>query len=235
MAQADAPSESGDCVHMVSRNDGRELFFLADVAGHDARAARVAGELGGCVLDLARQERPGSLLSILNATLAGGWPPDLFVCAVCFWLDPQSGEGAIAAAGQLPPIVKHASSSRPVEVNAEPPLGVVGGHSYAERAFELAAGDVLVAVTDGVTDPLASGQDLLGLSALARLVDEAPADPGAVCATLLRAARRAGIHDDATVLAVAPALRVPVPWHLPAFAGTGPSSSAWAPSLQLDM
>jgi hypothetical protein len=75
----------------------------------------------------------------------------------------------------------------------------------------LAAGDVLVAVTDGVTDPLATRSDLLGLSALSRLVDRAPPEPVRVCASLPRAVRRTGPADDATVVAVAPGQRAVAP------------------------
>jgi serine phosphatase RsbU (regulator of sigma subunit) len=209
VAQAGTRSESGDCVRVASRRDGRELFFIADVAGHDARAASVARQIDRCVFDLARSSRPAALLSLLNAMVEERWPSDVFVCAVCFALDARTGEGSIACAGQLPPVVKGARRCRAIDVEGEPPLGIVPGYGYGEEPFTLAPGELLVAATDGVTDPLATRNDLLGLSALARLVEWAPPDPNQLCATLLRAAQRAGIQDDATVLAVAPGLRAP--------------------------
>jgi serine phosphatase RsbU (regulator of sigma subunit) len=205
IAQAGA-GPNGDCARVVARADGQALFFVGDVAGHDARAARLAREIDDRVLDLARTTRPGALLTILNAALEASWPCDAFVSAVCFSFDPLTGEGSIATAGQFPPIVKGASSSRAIDVEGGPPLGVLSRHSYAELPFSLAFGDVLVAVTDGITDPLATRVDLLGLATLARLVDGAAPDPADVCASLLRAARRSGLHDDATVVAVAPRL-----------------------------
>jgi serine phosphatase RsbU (regulator of sigma subunit) len=228
VAQAGGRRDSGDCVRVVSRRDGRELFFIADVAGHDARAARVARQLDRCVFDLARSSRPAALLSILNAVVEERWPSDVFVCAVCFALDTRTGEGSIASAGQLPPVVKGAARCRAIDVEGEPPLGIVPGYGYAEEPFRLAPGELLVAVTDGVTDPLASRNDLLGLSALARLVEWAPPDPNQLCATVLRAARRAGIQDDATVLAVAPALRAPA---LAAIAAIGTRGRVERPRL----
>jgi serine phosphatase RsbU (regulator of sigma subunit) len=204
IAQADAPERSGDCAQVVSRWDGRALFFVGDVAGHDARAALLARQIDARVCDLAGRTGPGALLTALNGAVAASWPPDLFVSAVCFSLDPVTGAGTIAVAGQLPPIVKGLLSSAPVDVQGGPPLGVVAAHVYVERGIDLAAHELLVAVTDGVTDPLATRQDLLGLSALAQIVDHAPPDPTGVCAALLRAARRAGLHDNATVVAAAP-------------------------------
>jgi serine phosphatase RsbU (regulator of sigma subunit) len=201
----------GDCVRVVSQPDGLILFFVGDVAGHDARAAELARELDSLVLNLAGGAAPGQLLSILNVTIDARWPSDVFVCAVCFTIDPLTGEGSIAAAGQLPPVVKGASSAFPVDVKGGPPLGVMAVPGYAERPFKLGAGEILVAVTDGVTDPVAAERDLLGISALGDLIDGAPSDPTDVCAALLQAARRAGLRDDATVVAVAPSMRAIAP------------------------
>ena len=218
VARANAATGSGDCARVASQRDGQALFFLGDVAGHDARAARLARELDVRVADLAASSGPGQLLTNLNAALETAWPPDVFVCAVCFSLDPLTGRGSIAVAGQLPPIVKGPSSSWPVSVQSGPPLGVVPEHGYDESAFVLVAGDLLVAVTDGITDPLGSGPDLLGLSALARLVDRGSPNPADLCASLLAAARGPGLCDDATVLAIA----VPLQDFAPSgFIGTG--------------
>jgi len=74
---------------------------------------------------------------------------------------------------------------------------------YPERDFTLGGEDVLVAVTDGITDPLATGSDQLGLAALARVLAGAPVGPAGICASLMSATRRFGGGDDATVLAVA--------------------------------
>ena len=195
---------SGDCVRIVSLRDGRALFFVGDVAGHDARAAGLALELDGLVSHLAPWASPGALLGELNAVVEASWPSDVFVSAICFLLDPATGRGTIAAAGQVPPVVRRASGCREVEMRTGPALGLVGDQRYLESAFILEAGDVLVAVTDGITDPFATCSDLLGLDALARLLDASPATPTAVCASVLSNSRSIGLEDDATVLVVAP-------------------------------
>jgi serine phosphatase RsbU (regulator of sigma subunit) len=208
IAQVGVTTGSGDCIHVVAQADRKALFFLADVAGHDARAARFARDLDVMVSRVAGSMDPGALLTTLNAAIEPNWPPDLFVSAVCFSLDQRTGRGSIAVAGQLPPIVKGPSSTSIVAVQSGPPLGVVAGQTYEERPLELAAGEVLVATTDGVTDRLAAEDDLLGLSRLSRIVDDGPAAPRETCAALLQAARRVGLMDDATILAVAPASHV---------------------------
>lgn len=199
--------DGGDCVRVVSQRGALLLFFVGDVAGHDARAAQLAHDLDTLVLRLAPASRPGLLLSTLNAIVEAEWPPDAFVCAVCFALDPLTGEAWIATAGQLPPIVKSSSSALRVEVHGGPPLGMVAAHRYAENAFKLARDEILVAVTDGITDLLAEGSDPLGIAALGDLVVRTSPDPTDVCTALMDAARDIGLRDDATVLAIAPALR----------------------------
>jgi serine phosphatase RsbU (regulator of sigma subunit) len=207
VVQTSPGGTTGDCARIVPRGDGRALFFVGDVAGHDQRAAAFAAELDSHVSHLARWAEPGELLQELNVAVEASWPCDVFVSALCFVLDPASGQGTIAAAGQVPPVIRGASSFRTVDVHAGPALGRLADQQYPERALLLEAGDVLVAVTDGITDPFATRSDVLGLGALARILDAGPVGPAAVCATVLSATRRIGLRDDATVLAIAPALR----------------------------
>jgi len=211
IAQTSSNAVSGDCARVVARTNGETLFFVGDVAGHDVRAGRLARQVDAFVTRWGPEASPKTLLTRLNAVMVATWPSDLFVSAVCFSIDPANGRAVIAAAGQLPPVIKGVTSSSTVEVHVGLPLGICAGHRYFERALRLAAGDVLVAVTDGVTDPLATGSDLLGLSELSRLVDLAPPEPVRVCASLLRAVRRSGPADDATVVAVAPGQREVAP------------------------
>jgi serine phosphatase RsbU (regulator of sigma subunit) len=207
IGRANDGGPSGDCARVFFRRHGMALCFLGDVAGHDAEAARLARELEALVSAAADWMAPGALLSWLNAELEATWPPDLFVSAICLSFDAETGRGTAALAGQLPPIVRGPWMTSTLDVTPGPPLGILADERYPEGEFGLRPGELLVAVTDGITDPLASDADLLGMTALAQLVERAPADPHEVCASLLRAAGRAGVRDDATVLAMAPAVR----------------------------
>jgi serine phosphatase RsbU (regulator of sigma subunit) len=149
---------------------------------------------------------PGALLAKLNAALEAAWPSDLFVSAVCLVIDPQRGRATIALAGQMPPLVRNPSSTRWLRMEAGPALGILAEQRYPERDIVLGARDLLVVVTDGVTDPLASDMDLLGLAAMARIVHRASSDPNDICASLLGSHGRSRPADDATVLTVAPAI-----------------------------
>ena len=131
--------------------DGGALCFLGDVTGHDAKAAALARELEALVTEMAPRMAPGALLSWLNAELEAAWPPDLFVSAVCFSFDADTQRGAIALAGQMPPVIRSPWTAAALDVTAGPPLGILAGERYRERRFGLSTGELLVAVTDGIT------------------------------------------------------------------------------------
>jgi serine phosphatase RsbU (regulator of sigma subunit) len=193
---------SGDCTKAFSCANGRVLFFVGDVTGHDDRAASHAVDLGSRLVRMAEPLSPGRLLASLNTELEACWPSDLFVSAVCLSLDAWTGHGTIAVAGQLPPVVRRLSATTPLEVEAGLPLGILADQRYVERDFDLDPFDLLVTVTDGITDPLATEPDFLGLAALAGIVQRAAPSADQLCAAVLDAAERCHFGDDATVLVV---------------------------------
>jgi serine phosphatase RsbU (regulator of sigma subunit) len=212
IARQSVGARSGDLARAFPHRDGRALLFIGDVSGHDDRAANLAGELEARVTGMARWMSPGSLLSELNSFLEATSDSDVFVTAICLSLDARSGVGTIAVAGHLPPIIKGMRSTRVLDADGGPPLGVLAGKRYRERDFALGHDEMLVAVTDGVTDPLATKVDLLGLAALVEIVARAPLSPERACLSLLQTAKGFGWPDDATVLAVGRR-----PYQVPAF------------------
>jgi serine phosphatase RsbU (regulator of sigma subunit) len=206
IGRATPDTPSGDCAHVVRRRDDVVLCFLGDVCGHDSRAAAHARDLESRVRELAQWMSPGPLLATLNGALEAVWPSDMFVSAVCFAVDLQTGRVKIALAGQMPPLVRSRSSICWLEMKAGAALGALRDQSYPERELVLGVDDLLIAATDGVTDPLATEVDVLGFAAMARIVREASPDPRNICASMLGEAGRSCRPDDATVLAVGPAI-----------------------------
>lgn len=197
---ADEPG--GDFAIVAPSWDGHIFCLLGDVTGHGRHAARFASELDRFVRDFAKRLHPGALLGELNALIEAGWAPNIFVSAVCLSLDAEHGCGTVAVAGQLPPVVR-TRTTHPLAIVSGPPLGVVSGQVYLDTPFELADGDVMVLVTDGITDPLGTDLDALGVEALIEMVDGAPRNLTELCTGILKATETRGSHDDATVIAIA--------------------------------
>lgn len=193
---------NGDCVCIINGEGGRLILFVADVAGHDAAAASFAADLRGRVAALGRHLSPGPLLTALNVALEASWPPEMFACAVCLSFSPRTGEAVLAVAGQLPPLMKRRTSCAFVHLRSGPALGLFADHRYVEKRVTMAPGEILVAVTDGVTDPLATLEDPLGADRLAALIGALPAETGDLPDRLLLRIHRGAQHDDASVLTV---------------------------------
>jgi sigma-B regulation protein RsbU (phosphoserine phosphatase) len=196
---ADEPG--GDLAIVVPGWKDDVFCFLGDVMGHGTRAGRFAQELEALVRTLAERLSPGDLLGELNARMEAGGLPNVFASAVCLSLDAARGWGTVAVAGQFPPVVR-TTTTRLLSVASGPPVGVFPNQVYSEAQFELSDGDVMVLVTDGVTDPFATERDPLGLEALIELVDRAPPDLTALCADLLKATEARDSQDDATIIAL---------------------------------
>lgn len=203
IARARPSASSGDCARVASGRGGETVCFLGDVAGHGPQAAALARDLEARVARLVGILPCGALLSALNSALETCWPTDRFVSAVCFSYDAWTGHGSVAVAGQLPPLIKRIASTCPLDVLAGPALGLLPRQRYRQSEFFLAPGDILVAVTDGVTDALATSRDVLGVDGAARVVDRAAAEPNDICASLLEAAGAQGFRDDATIVVAA--------------------------------
>lgn len=199
VAHARPPSSSGDCARVSAGRDGELVCFLADVSGHGPDAAALARDLEARFSALPWRSS-GVSLTALNQIVNATWQPDRFASAICFAFDTWTGRGTVAVAGQLPPIVKRGTEARPLQTVPGPALGLVPDHQYTETEFFLAPEDALVAVTDGITDPLATTSDLLGMRKAIHLLGLVPLEPHQICACLLTAAAQQGFPDDATIL-----------------------------------
>lgn len=171
--------------------DGRQRVLVGDVSGKGAAAAMAATLLLG-----AAEERdgdaPGALLGHLNRvmrrTRIGGF-------ATCLCADVATdGTVTIANAGHPSPY------RRGEEIPVAPglPLGVSddGGSGYEENRFELAAGDALTFLSDGVAEARNGNGELFGFERAAA-ISARPAEEVA------RAAQAFGQQDDITVLTLA--------------------------------
>jgi serine phosphatase RsbU (regulator of sigma subunit) len=153
----------GDFYDLFPAGDGRWCFALGDVCGHGPQAAAVTGLARHVVRLLAREGYSvGGVLERLNRSLVeesadfgvGGDGPR-FVSLLYGELIPFRRSGAmctLASAGHpLPLLLRADGEVRPVAA-PQMLLGITEEASYASETFELAAGETLLCVTDGVTE-----------------------------------------------------------------------------------
>jgi serine phosphatase RsbU (regulator of sigma subunit)/anti-sigma regulatory factor (Ser/Thr protein kinase) len=153
----------GDFYDLFPAGDGRWCFALGDVCGHGPQAAAVIGLARHGVRLLAREGHDvAGVLDRLNRSLVeegvdfgvGGDGPR-FVSLLYGELIPFRRSGAmciLASAGHpLPLLLRADGEVRPVAA-PQMLLGITEDATYTAETFELAAGETLLCVTDGVTE-----------------------------------------------------------------------------------
>ncbi|MFG1925999.1 PP2C family protein-serine/threonine phosphatase [Cryptosporangium sp. NPDC048952] len=160
------------------------------------------------------QRRPAELLRVLNTELtdqpAVGARLLSALCARARAISPDTLIVSLASAGHPPPLVVR-SSGGIHEVDVRGRLcGALASTSYDEIRVELHDRDMLLLVSDGVTDAKGS-EDRFGVSRLARLAaayrgatPAALAEAVDIAVTEFTAARPGRPTDDAAVVVIAP-------------------------------
>jgi serine phosphatase RsbU (regulator of sigma subunit) len=157
----------GDFYDLFPMGDNRWSFLLGDVQGKDPEAMSVTGLTRHLVRLLAREGHGvESVLSRLNSAMAeegaeavavgGESAQPRFLSLVYGELEPDAKAGGarctIASAGHPPPLKLSQDGSVVTVVESQMLLGIDEGTDFAAYEFELAPGETLLCVTDGVTE-----------------------------------------------------------------------------------
>jgi phosphoserine phosphatase RsbU/P len=171
-----------------SNGAANTLIVLGDVAGKGLAAAMTVSMLVGALHSLVETTgSPAEILAGLNRRLLSRGSG--FTTCLAIRLSP-SGELTLANAGHLPPY------RNGQELSSTPalPLGLDQHAEFAEQTVQLAHGDRLTLLTDGIPEAT-SHRELFGFERTARL-SSLPA------AEIADAARRFGQEDDITVISI---------------------------------
>ena len=132
---------------------------------------------------------PGRILSLLNKRLQGR---GLVTCLAL--LIERDGNVTLANAGHLPPYL----NEREMPMDGALPLGAIPGVEFSVMHFQLAEGDSLMLMSDGVAEAQDARGHLFGFERIGAMLSER-----ATAASLAIAAQNFGQEDDITVLTVA--------------------------------
>jgi serine phosphatase RsbU (regulator of sigma subunit) len=156
----------GDFYDLFPGGDGRWCFMLGDVCGSDPEAMSVTGLARHLVRLLAREGHDVALvLGRLNAALADGSlfaasGPELaqsrFLSLLYGELEPDLDAGGahctIASAGHPLPLRLSADGSVAPVADPQILIGIDEDARFHADSFDLAPGETLLCVTDGVTE-----------------------------------------------------------------------------------
>jgi sigma-B regulation protein RsbU (phosphoserine phosphatase) len=98
-------------------------------------------------------QSPGRILSLLNRHLYRSTQPEKYATLFLAHYDAASARLTYSNAGQLPPLVLGQNGSIRRLDQGGTVVGLMDGMHYDEDSFHMLPGDILVAYSDGVTEP----------------------------------------------------------------------------------
>jgi PAS domain S-box-containing protein len=204
----------GDFYDLFPIRDGAYGFAIGDVCGTGPEAAAVTGLARHALRLLAREGFGGpAVLERLNAAILDEGARSRFLTLLYGELWPQEDGSAmlkVVCAGHPLPLRLRQDGTVEPAAEPQPLLGVMEDLELYEQMVTLDPGDVLLCVTDGVTERR-EGTRMLGDDGLSDVLTTCTGlTAGAVAARVLRAVERFAAEpasDDMAILA----MRVPEP------------------------
>jgi len=159
------PSEyaGGDFFDLFQWGDGRIGMMLGDAVGHGVGPALLAAETRAFVRALAlRDDRPDRVLADANRLLAADVTDGRFVTLALAAVDSRTGAAMYASAGQGPLLVLRTGGESIQLPSTGLPLGILPEAGFeSPPPVELARGDALVLISDGIFEcDTRDGKDL---------------------------------------------------------------------------
>ena len=147
-----ASEVTGDLFDFFPFGESHLNMLLGDVSGKGAAAALYGALASGLLRNVMRERySPAELLGKTNEALLARRIEARYLTAVAVQWKPASHEVVIANAGQPRPVICRGGK---VEIPAISgvPLGLIAGTEYENLTLPVEAGDLIVLVSDGITE-----------------------------------------------------------------------------------
>ena len=161
-----AQEVGGDLYDAFMLDEHHFFFLIGDVSGKGVPASLFMALSKTLCKSLARREHVplDRLMRLVNEEISRENPAALFVTAIVAILDVQTGELELCNAGHDAPILLRVNEPpRSLNGAGGPPLCVKEDFPYTFDRLQLRPDDVLVMITDGVTEAQDSAQNFYGL------------------------------------------------------------------------
>ena len=195
----------GDYFDYVPLAGGRLGLVIADVSGKGTPASLMMASVHAWLRALAGSEPAPRVLERLNRFVYASTETSRYVTLFYGELDPATRRLVYVNAGHVPPFVVRSKGSEERLRSGGPVLGLLDEVTLEPGELQLDPGDLLVAVTDGVTEAVdASGREFGDERVRQALASRKGAGASETLAGLVSAvdawAGPAGCSDDLTAL-----------------------------------
>ncbi len=206
-----ARTVGGDLYDFFLLDDKRLFFLVGDVSGKGPEASLfVAISKALCKSSALRDmESIGAVLEQATSEIARDNPGTMFVTAFAGILDVETGALEFCSAGHEQPWLIHSDGSQErLEGEGGPPLCLLDEFPFPTDQAQMQPGDVLVVVTDGVTEAQNISGDLFGVERTDEALDgvagmsDASAVLDALVKPVLAFAGEAEPADDLTAIII---------------------------------
>jgi serine phosphatase RsbU (regulator of sigma subunit) len=187
-----AADVGGDFFQVIPLKSGRTLVVIGDVSGKGLRAAMIVSMIIGTLRTVCGYtEEPAQILDELNRRICGHMHEGFATCLAVRLED--NGKIELANAGHLPPYI----DGKEVPLPGSLPLGLMESALCEQTGLQMAVGDSLVLLTDGVAEAHNEKRVLLGFDRV-----ESMLRTGATAKSVADFAHQYGQDDDITVLRI---------------------------------
>ncbi len=200
----------GDYYDFFPLGPDQMCVVLADVSGKGVPAAVFVSNTRAVLRAVAREgSTPRDLLGAVSETLRRDGRGEMYVTCFVAIVDLRQHRFVYANAGHPPGLVRSSGSFSALAAGG-PPLGLLPAAQYEEACVTLRPGDLVVIVSDGVTDAIDATGNAIPQAIDAVLAGRVAPTPRDACRELIERARRSpgppgvtGWDDDRTVVAFA--------------------------------
>lgn len=160
-----ARTVSGDYFDFIFGRHGNDLYLaLGDISGKGISAALLMASLHSAVRAFglsstngvsaeAAKPSPATLLELLNKHIFASTPPEKYATLFLGYYDAATRKLTYSNGGHLAPMVLSGDGTVKHLDCGGPPVGLLNGMKYCEDSVELYSGDLLMAFSDGLTEP----------------------------------------------------------------------------------
>ncbi|MEP6471962.1 MAG: SpoIIE family protein phosphatase, partial [Acidobacteriota bacterium] len=177
----------GDYYDYLPTPDGGVAIAIGDVSGHGLPTGLLVAMAKAALVTLIDTGLAGSsVFSRLNDLIHRSTDSRSYMTLALFAYDPATRRASLTNAGQLAP---YRLSAAGVESRSLPsfPLGVSERTEFPTGSWQLAAGDKVVFLTDGLVECRNPSGDLFGFERLEKILElEAASDAAALRDAILR-------------------------------------------------
>jgi sigma-B regulation protein RsbU (phosphoserine phosphatase) len=142
----------GDYYDFIPLDGGRLAVVIADVSGKGTPASILMASVHASLRATAGTERPARLMERLNRFLCASTQESKYVTLFYGEIEPGARRLRYVNAGHIPPCLVRAGGEVERLRTGGPVIGVLSEADYEEGRTDLGVGDLLAAVTDGVTE-----------------------------------------------------------------------------------